>query len=160
MSSPTGTTARAQLAHLLEAEQRLIAQFVDLLGHEETLLIAGETDQVLALAQEKTALFQQLQRHHDARTMLVGSLGGRNDDASMRTLCAGQTESLKHWDAILELGRQAQARNELNGKLIAERMQHNQAALSVLLSAADHPQLYDAEGSARPTGRGRHLGSA
>ncbi|MCK9258122.1 MAG: flagellar protein FlgN, partial [Azoarcus sp.] len=34
------------------------------------------------------------------------------------------------------------------------------AALSVLLSAANHPQLYDADGQSRPSGGGRILGSA
>lgn len=153
-------TARARLVQVLEAERRLIAQFVDLLAREEALLVAGETDLVVALTHEKTALFQQLQRQHDARAMLVVSLGGSNDDAGMRAVCARQPDALRNWDAIIESGREAHARNELNGKLITERMQHNQAALSALLSAADQPQLYDAGGAARPTGRGRHLGSA
>ena len=45
-------------------------------------------------------------------------------------------------------------------RTIAERMQHNQAALSILLSATQRPQLYDAAGMTRTSGIGRHLGSA
>ena len=67
---------------------------------------------------------------------------------------------LARWDEVLELARSARAPNEINGKLILERMAHNQAALSVLLAAADQAPLYDADGHTRTVGGGRILGSA
>ncbi|NMG56100.1 flagella synthesis protein FlgN [Aromatoleum aromaticum] len=68
--------------------------------------------------------------------------------------------TLSCWGEIRELARSAQRCNEINGKLIVERMQHNQSALSVLLTAAGQPQLYNATGLTRPHSSGRHLGSA
>jgi flagellar biosynthesis protein FlgN len=156
----TNPSVLARLAQFIDTEATLMRRFVALLEREEALLIAGETDALLALTREKSELYQQLQRQNDARALLLGRERLENTDASLRALCRAMPETLSRWDEILSLANEARSRNEINGKLITERMQHNQAALSVLLSAADQPQLYDAEGVARPTGRGRHLGSA
>lgn len=156
----TDPSVLARLAQLIDTEATLMRRFVALLEREEALLVAGETDALLALTREKSESYHQLQRQHDTRTLLLGREGLENTAASLRALCRAMPETLSRWDEILSLASEARSRNEINGKLITERMQHNQAALSVLLSAADQPQLYDAEGAARPTGRGRHLGSA
>lgn len=156
----TASPASLRIAHLIETEAALLRSFVSLLGREETLLIAGETDALVSLAAEKTELYQQLQRHHDARALILGHERMANSDSSIRTLCKTMPDTLKRWDEIIALAREAQTRNAMNGKLISEHMRHNQAALSVLMAAADHPPLYDAGGITRSTGRGRHLGSA
>lgn len=78
----------------------------------------------------------------------------------IRDWLAGLPRVLARWDEVIGLARAARERNALNGKLITERMAHNQAALSLLLSAADQPPLYDAEGNTRAIGGGRMLGSA
>ncbi|PLX67777.1 MAG: flagellar protein FlgN [Azoarcus sp.] len=149
-----------RIALLIEAEAIQLREFVDHLQREEILLVSGDTEGLLALTTAKTERYRQLQRLHDDRALLLGRLGLPNKDASIRHVCAQLPRVLKRWDEVIELARQARTRNELNGKLINERMQHNQAALSVLLSAANHPQLYDADGQSRPTGGGRILGSA
>ncbi|ANQ85906.1 putative flagellar synthesis chaperone [Azoarcus olearius] len=149
-----------RLALLIEAEAIQLREFVALLEHEEALLVAGDTDALLTLTKDKTDRYRQLQRLADDKALHLGRLGRSNADASIRELCAGLPRVLARWDEVLELARNARERNTLNGKLITERMQHNQAALSVLLSAANHPQLYDAAGQTRPTGGGRILGSA
>lgn len=149
-----------RIALLIEAEAIQLREFIDHLGREEALLIKGDTDGLLTLTAAKTERYRQLQRLHDDRALLLGRLGMPNGDASIRKVCAELPRVLARWDEVIELAREARARNELNGKLINERMHNNQAALSVLLSAANHPQLYDADGQARPTGGGRILGSA
>lgn len=149
-----------RLALLVEAEVIQLREFVAILDREQALLIAGDSDNLMVLSQEKSDRHRQLQRLHDDRALLLGRLGRRDSDATMRELCAGLPRVLARWDELLEMARTARERNAINGKLILERMAHNQAALSALLSAADHPQLYDAEGQAHPTGGGRILGSA
>lgn len=149
-----------RLALLIEAEAIQLQEFMSLLEHERTCLLARRTDDLVSLAQEKSERYQRMQRLHDDRSRLLAKLGRDMSDASIRALCAGLPRVLKRWDEVLESARRAQEANRLNGKLILERMAHNQAALSVLLSAANHPQLYDAAGQARPSGGGRILGSA
>ncbi len=155
-----GTAEIQRIALLIEAEVIQLREFVDLLEREQALLVRGDTDGTLALTTEKSDRYRQLQRLHDDRAMLLGRFGLANNEVSIRASCAHLPRVLARWDEVLVLAAQAKALNELNGKLITERMQHNQAALTVLLSAANHPQLYDAEGQSRPTGGGRILGSA
>lgn len=155
------TPAETQrLALLVEAELIQLREFITVLEREEQLLVSGDNDGLLALSREKSDRFRQLQRLHDDRVLLLGRLGHPDSDAAMRGLCAGLPRVLARWNELMELARGARERNALNGKLILERMANNQAALSVLLAAADHPQLYDADGQARPTHGGRMLGSA
>tara|TARA_R110002049_G_scaffold102231_4_gene247596 strand:- start:2975 stop:3448 length:474 start_codon:yes stop_codon:yes gene_type:complete len=152
--------ARPRLAQAVEAELTLLERFLDLLRREQELLIAGDTDALMALTTRKSELHRQLQRQHDALSMLLGQLGHTPSSEAVRTLCADLPDTLARWTRVLDIGAEVRALNEINGKLIVERMQNNQAALTVLLAAADQPSLYDADGTARPTGRGRHLGSA
>lgn len=149
-----------RLALLIEAEAIQLREFLAVLDREEALLVTGDSDGLLALTPDKNDRYRQLQRLHDDRALLLGRLGRPMSDASVRAVCAGLTRVLARWDEVLELARSARDRNAINGKLILERMAHNQAALSVLLSAANHPQLYDAGGQARPSGGGRILGCA
>jgi len=151
--------ARTRFAHALETELSLIHQFVELLERERAALVATETDVLLTLAETKTELYRKLQLQHRVRADILSGQQLDNTDADIRTLCAGMPETLARWNDIIKLATDAHARNELNGKLITEHMQHNQSALSVLMAAAEQP-LYDAEGATRPAGRGRHLGSA
>ena len=68
----TNPSVLARLAQFIDAEATLMRRFVALLEREEELLIAGETDALLALTRDKSELYQQLQRQHDARTLLLG----------------------------------------------------------------------------------------
>ncbi len=145
---------------LLEAESSQLRKFLDLLEREEAVLIAGDTDALLSITKEKNERYRQLQHLHDDRSMLVARFGHGKDDAAMRNLCGKMPKALARWDEVLTLAAQARERNHINGQLISKHMQHNQAALSVLLAATDQPPLYDAEGHSRPGGGGRMLGSA
>lgn len=149
-----------RIAALIDAEAGELRAFVSLLEREEALLVAGDADPLVALAREKTERCHRLQRLHDERTQLLARLRRPHTDAAIRELVAALPNVLERWNEVGDLARNAEARNALNGKLIAERMQHNQAALSVLMNAAEQPALYDAAGMARPVGGGRHLGSA
>jgi len=149
-----------RIAQLIDTEATLLQGFVTLLEREESLLIAGDADGLLALSQEKTERYHQLQRLHGDRALLLARLQKPHTDAAIREICAPLSSTCDRWNQVLELAREAQRRNALNGNLITERLQHNQAALAVLLSATQRPQLYDAAGMTRTTGMGRHLGSA
>ncbi|MDR1855174.1 MAG: flagellar protein FlgN [Azoarcus sp.] len=149
-----------RIALLIEAEARQLKEFIDLLALEEALLVTGDTDGLNAITQEKTERHRQLQRLHDDRAMLLGRCGLRDTADAVRILYGNMPRVLARWEEVLKLAERARARNATNGQLIGERMNHAQAALSVLLAAANHPQLYDAGGHARPSGGGRILGSA
>ncbi|MDR1424555.1 MAG: flagellar protein FlgN [Azoarcus sp.] len=149
-----------RIALLIEAEASQLKEFLALLDWEETLLVAGETDALPAVTQEKSERHRQLQRLHDDRAILLARRGLKNDTQALHTLYAHLPRVLARWEEVRSLASRARERNATNGRLIAGHMSHTQAALSVLLSAANHPQLYDAGGHSRPGGGGRILGRA
>lgn len=152
---------RAQFAQLLKLEHAKMGEFIELLKREEALLIAGDADALVALTQEKTELYQKLQRIHEGRAMLLGRARLEVSDASIRRVFGSVPKALTLWDEVLARAAEAQERNRVNGNLIIERMQHNQAALSVLMAANNQPSLYDSGGHTRNRpGGGRILGSA
>ena len=149
-----------RIALLIEAEANQLKKFLELLESEERALVCGDTDGLLTLAKEKTERYRQLQSLHDDRSLLMVRYGLGKDGNALRELLTKLPRAQARWDEVLTLAARARDRNDINGRLIAERMQHNQAALSVLLSAANRPQLYDAGGHSRPGGGGRMIGSA
>jgi flagellar biosynthesis protein FlgN len=150
----------ARLGRLLELEEEQMGQFVALLEQEKDLLIAGEVDALVALSEEKTKSYRLLQRVHDQRAILLGNWKGDNSGQSIAALLESIPELGARWQKILNLAEQANEQNQINGRLINERLAHNQAALSVLMAAAERPQFYGADGRARASGTGRILGSA
>lgn len=111
--------------------QETLAAFVAVLRREQAALTAGDIDALAPLVAEKTALAEQLNRISAAEAALLRGL-------------ASEARSL----------------NETNGKLIALRLQHNQQALNVLLSAADAVATYGPDGQQRSGVGSRILGSA
>lgn len=147
--------ALTRLQRVIEDEAVLLKEFIALLVQEEKLLVSGETDALLATADQKTQIYRRLQFLHDERSRITARTG----QANLTTLLAADPITTARWSEVLELAADAQRRNGINGQLINERMKHNQAALSVLLAAADQPQLYGPDGQSRPASRGRPLGS-
>ena len=153
-------TDHLRLHALIIDEAAQLRGFVDLLVNEERLLVEGQTDALLAVAEEKNQRYRQLQKLGDERTRLLTRIGQPVSDASIRALCANAPAALASWDTLLQLAREARDRNARNGVLISDRMQHNQAALTTLLAAANQPQLYGPDGQSRPAGSGRSRGMA
>lgn len=144
-----------RLRRVVEDEAALLKEFITLLDQEEKLLVGGETDALLTTAEQKTQIYRRLQFLHDERSRITARAGQSN----FATLLASDPATASRWNEVLALAADAQRRNGINGQLINERMKHNQAALSVLLAAANQPQLYGPDGQSRPTSRGRPLGS-
>jgi flagella synthesis protein FlgN len=155
-----GPAELQRVALLVEAAALQLKEFITLLVREESLLVERDTDALATLTREKTERFRQLQRINDDRGLLLARCGMKNDDPTLRRLFQRLPRVLARWEEVLELAARAKARNAVNGQLITEHMRGNQAALTALLSAANHPQLYDAGGHSHPTGGGRMLGRA
>ena len=149
-----------RLARLIQEEHAGLQGFIGLLQREEALLIATQIDALATLAEEKTALYRALQRLSDERVVMFARLGAAVNDANIRVVLADLPDALATWESVVSLAAEAKERNRVNGQLITERLQNNQQALSVLLAAAEHPQIYGPDGQSRPTSSGRLFGSA
>ncbi len=153
----------SDLSRLLADELALLREFVALLGSEQQALIPGDIDRLLPLAEEKTRRAAALGRIADARTKALAAAGLAASKAGMEAWLASQepaAPSRADWAALLALAAEAKLQNEINGKLITNRMQHNRHALAVLHAAADQATLYGPDGQPHVTGSGRHLGAA
>lgn len=149
-----------RLARLIQEERAGLQGFISLLQREEALLVATQIDALATLAAEKTALYRALQRLSDERVVMFTRLGAAVNDANIRFVLADLPDALAAWESVVSLAAEAKERNRINGQLITERLQNNQQALSVLLAAAEHPQIYGPDGQSRPTSSGRLFGSA
>ncbi|MCB1901952.1 flagella synthesis protein FlgN [Cognatazoarcus halotolerans] len=152
---------RTRMARLVQDENVLLRDFVALLGQEQALLLDGDVDALMALAGQKTQLYRRLQFTADERTRLLAAARLKPDAEVMRRILEGNPAALAQWQDTLDLASEAHALNALNGRLITQRMQHNQQALAVLLAAAEQPAAtYGPDGQSRPHVSGRHFGSA
>ncbi len=151
------------IAELISAELGVLRQFIDVLQREQTALTEGSTDSLMALAQEKVRYAEQLAALHkdrDARLLAAGLGSGRIGMQSWREASDMPVKVQNELLNVIELAQESRRLNELNGKLVADRLQHNQLALNVLLTAAKQSTLYGPDGQTHLGPSGRTLGSA
>lgn len=157
------TLSSSGIVELISAELGLLRQFVDVLQREQAALTNGATDSLMALAEEKVRYAEHLAAmNHDRDIRLHAAGFGKGRDAlqAWRTTSDLSIKTQNDLASLIELAKEARRLNELNGKLVADRMQHNQQALNVLLSAAKQSALYGPDGQTHVGPAGRILGSA
>jgi flagella synthesis protein FlgN len=153
------------IAGILADELAALREFVALLRTEQGILVDGNADGLAALIDEKSALATRLGDYARRREAALAAsklpAGRPGMEAWLATLPADALPR-RHWQELLPLAAEARTLNELNGKLIGTRLQHNQQALAALMSATERAMTYGPDGqtTASPGGTGRILGSA
>lgn len=153
----------AAMASLLTEELREIQGFIDLLRHEQDLLVAVNIDELMPLVEAKTGIAARLAKLSDRRERLLAERGLAAGRPGMEAAIAGATKGAvlaKPWEDLLRLAGEARQLNELSGQLIVRHMQHNRQALDTLMSAAGYATTYGPDGQSRQGGGGRSLGNA
>lgn len=149
------------IAGLLAGELAALREFVALLRQEQAALLEGNVDTLAALATKKSALATRLNDCARGRETALASLGFAPGRAGMEAwLAAAGTAATDNWQGLLPLAAEARELNALNGKLIGQRLQHNQHALAVLMGATEQAMTYGPDGHAQATAGGRSRGSA
>lgn len=146
---------QAQFSALLAEVSGQLERFVRLLEDEHELLVTGQVEALLGLAEDKTAAVRQLQQAENARALLLSRSGIDARASQMAEFTAQLPEQTQRaWRHYLDLAARAQQLNFRNGEFIRDQLRANQQAMSVLL-ASTGPSLYDAGGitSTRPGGR-------
>ena len=151
------------LPELIKDELALLRRFVTLLQEEQQALIEGDLERLLPLAEEKSRQANALGQLAVGRNQILSSQGLPADKRGMDAWLESQAKASaarNDWAALLALAAETRRQNELNGKLIGTRMQHNQRALAVLAAATNQAMLYGPDGQQRaPTGS-RDFGAA
>lgn len=140
----------------LAAERSALQAFVGLLEREQQILLSPDTEPLLDLSREKTHAAETLTALVAQRAQYLGTAPVKVE-AWLRSHAAN---ALDAWQAIRQLGAQAQQMNKTNGELIQVRMRYNQQAMQALLGASQQTAgLYDPKGKTHLPGSGRTLGS-
>ena len=162
---PTIDTALAtKLAQIVKEESDALRSFVGILKEEQQALVAAELDRLVPLATEKSNLSLKLGQLTERRNQTLAAAALPSDREGMESWLSNPTPvtkiALPDWKTLLGLAAEARALNQANGSLIATRLQHNQQALTVLLTACNQAALYGPDGQTKPSGGGRLFGSA
>lgn len=149
------------LGALLADELAAIAKFIALLQQEQQALIAGAQEGYESLATAKLGIADRLNALSAARDQALRQAGLPLGRPGMDTWIAAQPASVRSaWQSLLTTATEARRLNELNGKIIAERLSNNQQALAILTTATNRASLYGPDGQTHVSGSGRKLGSA
>lgn len=135
----------------IEAERRC-------LSGSDVGALSGTTNRKSDLA----AQLSQLESQRDAALVAKGFAAGRAGvEAWLASLAVQSSRAPRAtWKSILESVKKAKRENDLNGKLIATRLQQNQQALGILLGEGNDSNTYGADGQRSAKAGRRTLGSA
>ena len=112
MVRDTSSPKQTDLASRLQAERAALHAFVTLLETEQQALIAGQAEQLLALADSKTRAVHELNNLANARKNALLARGAKNDSGDMEAwLQAHAANSLPVWHDIQNLAAHAQQTN-------------------------------------------------
>jgi flagella synthesis protein FlgN len=148
----------APLLRAVTAEMDVVQSFVDLLGVEQAALASGDTDQLPALIEKKNHFASQLGILATERNSILAAQGYAADRAGIEAWCEKhprQTAVAEAWKKTIALASEARELNNINGKLITLRMQHNAKALEALRGGSNSLDLYGPDGQATSLGRMR-----
>lgn len=137
------------LADILARESALVREFVASLGQEQKALTRGEVDVLTAITQRKNELVEQLNRVEQERSAFLRHAGHTGDQEGVSTWLASNKSDIaaaKSWSELLELATEAKRINNLNGRLIAMRLQAANQALGILTEQSHRSGLYGRDG--------------
>lgn len=145
----------------LTTERNALRDFVSFLEREQSALVENLTDQLLAIAEQKSARALALTGLAEARHVqfknALPELGAETIQTWLKT---HNQQGWQLWIEIRALAERARQLNQSSGELIQMKLRHNQQALAVLGNAANQANLYGPDGhpSFAP-GSGRPLAS-
>lgn len=152
---------KGDILRLLSNELAAVAEFTALLQQEQQALVTGVVEGFESLATAKLGIADRLNALSNAREQSLRRAGLPEGRQGMDAWLATQQASARSdWQSLLNTAAEARRLNELNGKLIAERLSNNQQALSILTAATNRAALYGPDGQTHVSGAGRKLGSA
>lgn len=155
----------ASIETLLQEELAVLGEFLAAIAAERHALTDGKLDALPVSTTQKSTLATRLADLESRREALLAGAGFSQDRTGMENwlygLAAGSRGTNQaRWQSLLEGAAKARLENEINGKLIATRLQQNQQALGGLLGESAEAATYGADGQRSSGASRRTLGSA
>lgn len=153
--------ALAAYREILVKEGALLQQFIELLEREQQALVEGANDTLPGLADQKSRMSEQLIAYEQERAQLQSREGIGGDKGQIGAwLSRLAADAAAEWEKFLGLVARAKDLNDLNGRLIGERLKNNQQAIHALMAAANQTATYGPKGQSLTGNVSRSLGSA
>ena len=131
----------------LTAERDGLRDFVGLLEREQNALVENLSDQLLDLAEQKSACALTLTGLVEARHLLLKNNLPELSATSIQTwLQTHNKTAWPIWQEIRGLAERARQLNRNSGELIQMKLRYNQQALTVLGNATSKANLYGPDG--------------
>ena len=146
------------LLQIISEEARTVQQFVDLLNREQTALSARETDDLPALAEQKSTLAKDLVNLDRQRNDLLAASGFKSGRKGIEAWCTkypAEQAVADTWATILRTATEARELSRLNGELIQLRLIVTAKALQALQAGKSSLDLYGPDGQATNSGQRR-----
>lgn len=153
--------ALAAYREILAKEGSLLEQFIELLEQEQKALVEGANDALPGLAEQKSRMSERLLAYEQERALLQSREGIGTDKGQVGAwLSRLAADAASEWEKFLDLVSRAKDLNDLNGRLIGERLKNNQQAIHALMAAANQTATYGPKGQSLTGNFSRSLGSA
>jgi flagella synthesis protein FlgN len=161
MVNETPAAATAEFISHMNEERTALRAFIRLLETEQQALLNEQTEQIQALADDKTKMVEELTKLVNARRNGMLTRGIKIEPGGMETWLQAHTAiNLPVWHDIRQLATHAQHMNRTNGELIQVKMRYNQQTLTMLHNAAHNANgLYGPDGQPSLPVSGRILNS-
>lgn len=137
------------LTELLAAETALVEQFVDALTAEQEALKQGKVDGLPAISTRKGEIIERLNAAEKTRNAALQQAGLSGDREGMQAWLAKNRHdraAAQAWAKLMKQAAAARELNDLNGQLIAMRLQATSQALAILTQQAQRSALYGPSG--------------
>ncbi|GGE84612.1 flagella synthesis protein FlgN [Massilia psychrophila] len=151
------------LTTTLRDEQRLITSLVELMKQEQQCLVSADSDALVAITAQKSALVQQMAACASQRHQALGAAGFAAAEAGMEPWLAACSDADNAagilWRELLERTRTAKELNRVNGMLINKQMTHTQVVLNAMRTPAGGVDagVYGPSGQAATSGPSRRF---
>lgn len=139
---------------VLQTERDALNEFVGLLRAEQEMLIRGDADGLIGLANEKTEkmdvlalMGKQRSRHLAAQNLACNAEGM---EAWLERNPGFAARANKIWREFVAQAENARELNQNNGLLIEGRLQQNRLKLAVLQTSVPSEGVYRSDGQLRP----------
>lgn len=136
-------------AEMLAAEAKLVEGFIACLNAEQEALKAGNVDELATVNARKSGLADQLNSLEDERNAFLTLAGLTGDRRGMLDWLARNRQdraAAQAWARLTKLAAEARNLNNLNGQLIAIRLQATNQALAAITQQAQRTTLYGPNG--------------
>ena len=152
-----------QLADLLTQEILCLRQLLDTLHREHQALLTSDASAIELIAAEKQQSLANQSRATQARLHFTQQNANGDPQQQLQQLVDSSTkpQALQQIvDETSSLAQQYQEKNRANGRLINQKQQQAQGALSILRQTDSNPATYSGHGSTPNRQQGRTLGKA